>query len=164
VRMEASETEDQAGEMNTTITVPRGFNLNTVVQIVGFLVLFGTVVAGWSNLQNNQTNFGRFIEEQKLFNGKVEERFVNGGKILSQVPVLQNDLARIEATSDKANSAQDDRIGRLADSANDIRSGVSDLKTQLALVKQSLDRIEAWGDIVQSPIMRRRNGSSDVPN
>jgi hypothetical protein len=135
------------------MSLPRGFNLNTVVTIAGFLATFTTIVTAWANLQNNQRNFGQFIEEQKLFNGNIDERFKAGGEKMSAIPILQADVARGEA----ANMAQDDRMSRMADSNGgqlaDLRAGMATLNTQVALIKQSLDRLEAsW-----PPATARRN-------
>jgi hypothetical protein len=139
--------------MTTTLALPKGTNLNTWVQIVGFLGIFATVIAAWSNLQNEQRNFGAFIEEQKTFNGRIEERFRTGAEKLAQFPVLQADMTRVEA----ANVAQDDRMSRMADSNGtqlaDLRASAAQLATQVALIKQSLDRIEVWAS---TPAGRRQ--------
>lgn len=128
----------------TTIPLPRGFNLNTATQIIGFVTVLVAVVWSYANLTYKQENLAEFIVEQKEFNTRVDERFRAGGEKLQQIPVLVADLARLET----ANSGQDDRMGRMSESSgnaiSDIRSGLSDIKTDVALVKQSLARIELF--------------------
>lgn len=136
------------GDEMAGILSARGVNLNTVAILVGFLSTLIAITWSYSNLTFEQKNFGEFIIEQKEFNAKVDERFKAGGERLQQIPIMTADLARIEA----ANAQQDDRMGRMSESSgnaiSDIRNGLSDIKTDVALVKQSLSRIEAFQNMV----------------
>lgn len=123
---------------------PRGVNLNTVAIIVGFLSTLTAITWSYANLTNKQDNFVDFVVEQKTVNAKTDERFSAADVKLSVIPVISADLARIDAS----NNGQDERMGRMSENAgnqfSDIRTSISQLNTQAALIKQSLDRIEAW--------------------
>lgn len=118
----------------------RGVNLNTIVLAVGFLSTFAAVVLSWSSIQNEQHNFGDFVAEQKAFNSAALERFKSAEEKLQAVPLINSQVAQLQASD----SNFDTRLGRIADSSADIRAQLGSIVTQVALVKQSVDRIEAW--------------------
>lgn len=122
-------------------TVIKQVNLNTIVIAVGFLATFASIVYSYSNLQAEQRNFGEFIEEQRGVNAKLDARVSAQNDTLGGIPYQVGQLQ-------KAQESTEERIGRVTESYSnqfgDIRMQLSNIGTQVALVKQSLDRIEAW--------------------
>lgn len=127
----------------TTVRVPQGFNLNTVAIIVSFLVTLGTLEWSIAKMANKQDNFADFIQRQGEFNAKTDERFRTGGEKLAQIPINTASITRLESDS----KATSDRLDRQADNFNqqlaEMRAGIGNITTDIALVKQSLTRIEA---------------------
>lgn len=132
--------------MNNGLTIKREINLNTVVIVAGFLGTFGGIVASYSNIQADQRNIGTFIEEQKATNARFDERFQAQSVLLNSLPLMNAQVAQLKESQDNTEI----RIGRVTESYSnqfsDIRSQLGSIGTQVALVKQSLDRIEAWRD------------------
>lgn len=137
------------------ITIKREVNFNTIAIVVGFAITLSGIVASWANLQAQQRNFGDFVVEQKTFNAATEQRFTNFEEKLSAVPLISNQIVGLQA----ADVNFDSRLGRINDSSADVRAQLSALVTQIALVKQSVDRIEAWRSAD-----RAANGATLAPN
>ena len=139
--------------MNTPI-IKREVNLNTIVMAVGFLATFGGIVTSYSNLQSEQKNFGAFIEEQKAVNARLDQRIDTHDAVLNTLPQTNYQVAQLE----EASKSTADRISSVTDSYSnqfsDIRAQLGSIQTQMALVKQSLDRIEAWSPDRRSEALR----------
>lgn len=134
----------EEANMQTPLTIKREVNLNTIAIIVGFMVTIGGIIGSWSNLQNQQLNFVDFIVEQKGFNSRLDERIKMTEEKMGELPQFTMQIATIIENA----KGTDERLGRMTESYSnrfsDIQNQLSTLVTQLALVKQSLDRIEAW--------------------
>lgn len=122
------------------ITIKREVNFNTIAIFVGFGITLSTIVGSWANLQAQQQNFGAFVAEQKAFNAATDQRFKQTDEKLAAVPLITSQIAGLQASDLNF----DTRLGRINDSSADIRAQLGSLVTQVALVKQSVDRIEAW--------------------
>lgn len=143
-------------EMTGGIAIKREINFNTIAIIVGFLSTLTAIVWSYANLTNKQENFGEFITDQKATNARFDERFQSQGKLLADLPLMGVRVVTLETVQEKT----DERIGRVTESYSnqfaDIRLQLSTIGTQVALVKQSLDRIEAWREPDRSGVARQR--------
>lgn len=139
-----AEKSSVSKKMQTPLVVKREINLNTIAIIVGFLITFAGIIGSWSNLQNQQLNFVDFIVEQKGFNSRVDERIKATEDHLSELPQFTMQIAAITENA----KGIDERLSRMTESYSnrfsDIQNQLATLVTQIALIKQSLDRIEAW--------------------
>lgn len=144
---DASSRRSQVAEMNTPLTIKKPeINLNTIAIIVGFITTIVTISYFFSNLQNEQKNFGGFVLEQKAVNARFDERISTNAAALEALPQMNYQVAQLEA----ADKNSDDRIGRITESYGnrftEFTTQLAAIATQVALVQQSLVRIEAWRD------------------
>lgn len=130
--------------MSEAIHIRREVNLNTVAIIVGFVATLISVGASWSNLQAEQKNFATFVAEQKATNAGFSERLSAHDKTLEELPQVKYQVAQLE----KSDERNDDRIARIGENYSnqfsEMRNQLGSISVQMALIKQSLDRIEAW--------------------
>lgn len=138
----------------------RGVNLNTWVIVGGFMATFAGIVTSYNNLQSEQRDFGKFVEEQRAVNARNDQRDDTQDTILDELPLMRANVAALA----EADKQTDDRMGRFSESYSnqftEFRGQLSALLTQNALMKQSLDRIEAWQDSWRADRRAERNTPS----
>lgn len=129
----------------TTLGFKSEVNLNTVVVIIGFLGTFAGIITLWNSNQYKLDENSRRIDAHDVIFKGMGERFDAIDKRDADTRDLQFRVGALE----KGQEGVDTRISRIVESYGnqftDIRGTLSAISTQVALVNQSLQRIEALG-------------------
>lgn len=131
-------------------------NLNTIVIVVGFLITYTGIVAAWTTTQNNVVALRSWQDEHEDYHGNARAdytaRFVAIDVRITDMIKKQAEYDNLSyrfALLEKSHEAMDLRINRIVESYSnqftEMRTQLSGIATQVALVNQSLQRIEAGG-------------------
>lgn len=118
-------------------------NLNTIAIIVGFLATFAGLVSVWNGMQYQQADFQKWIVAHDALHVVIS-------KDIKDLQENRKDLLELSfqvAQQQKAEDLMDARVSRVTESYGnqftDIRTQLNANSTTLALMAQSLQRIEA---------------------
>lgn len=139
------------------LTIRNDLNISNVV---GFFIVFATVIASWTSLQGKQTSLDDWkVGHEKYHVAKSEEyraQFSKIDTVMTGIEARLNsdkfDISQLTfrtAQIEKAYEAVDIRVSRIVESYSnqftDMRTQLNTISTQLALTNQTLNRIEAIG-------------------
>jgi hypothetical protein len=132
----------------TVMGVKAEVNLNTIVILAGFLATFAGFIANYTTLQNNQVEF-RDWQTQHL---QVHVGLASDIASLKEADIKsrddRHDLAFKTGAMEEAIGDIVARISRIVDAGKEqdakVETQLNMLTTQLALMNQSLQRLEAF--------------------
>lgn len=127
----------------TGITVKWEVNSNTLIMVAGFC---GTIVTGalaWSDSQHSLADNTRRIEAHDVMFKAVSDRFDTIDKRDADTRDLQFRVGALE----KGQESADTRVSRIVESYGnkftELGVSIASIQTQLALIAQSQQRLEA---------------------
>lgn len=129
----------------TGIGLKYELNSNTVVMVFGFLSSLVALVLLWSDSQHKIDDAARRLDAHEIIFKTVSDRFDAIDKRDADTRDLQFRVGALE----KGQEAADTRVSRIVDSYGnkftEIGAAISSMNTQLALIVQSQQRLEAAG-------------------
>lgn len=133
--------------------IKEGFNLNTIVALVGFLSMFATIISIWTGIQFRQVKTEEWQNEHLELHAQIKaDSAAARSSVDTQLRALQAQITMMDqinyrvTSNEKSIEGMDTRISRISESYSnqfgDVRTQLANIATQQALANQALLRIE----------------------
>lgn len=127
----------------TGISLKYELNTNTLIMLFGFLGTFAGIVVMWNNSQRDIADAGRRLDAHELLFTAMGARFDAIDKRDADTRDLQFRVGALE----KGQETADTRVSRIVESYGnkftELGVSIASIQTQLALIAQSQQRLEA---------------------